>query len=128
MNTPSSVRIDKWLWAVRVFKTRSLATAACREGRVTIAGQAVKASREVRIHDLIEAKTGDFTRTLKVLGLLEQRVGAQAAREFMEDRTPPAERERRKDPALQPLFYRPKGAGRPTKKDRRTLGKIGGLF
>jgi len=74
------------------------------------------------------AKTGDFTRTLKVLGLLEQRVGAPAAREFMEDLTPPSEYERRKDPALQPLFYRPKGAGRPTKKDRRTLGKIGGLF
>lgn len=128
MNTPTSVRIDKWLWAVRAFKTRSLATAACREGRVTIAGQPVKASREVRIDDLIEAKTGDFTRTLKVLGLLEQRVGAQAAREFMEDLTPPSEFERRKDPALQPLFYRPKGAGRPTKKDRRTLGKIGGLF
>jgi ribosome-associated heat shock protein Hsp15 len=128
MNAPASVRLDKWLWAVRVFKTRSLATVACREGRVTIAGQPAKASREVRIDDLIQAKTGDFTRTLKVLGLLEQRVGAQAAREFMEDLTPPSEYERRKDPALQPLFYRPKGAGRPTKKDRRTLGKIGGLF
>ena len=128
MNPPASVRLDKWLWAVRVFKTRTLAATACREGRVTIAGQPAKASREVRIDDLIVAKAGDFTRTLKVLGLLEQRVGAQAAREFMEDLTPPSEYERRKDPALQPLFYRPKGAGRPTKKDRRTLGKIGGLF
>jgi ribosome-associated heat shock protein Hsp15 len=128
MNTPVSVRVDKWLWAVRVFKTRSLATAACREGHVTIAGQPVKASRDVKIDDLIQAKTGDLTRTLKVLGLLEQRVGAQVARKFMEDLTPPAERERRKDPALQPLFYRPKGGGRPTKKDRRTLGKFDGLY
>ena len=90
MNAPASVRIDKWLWAVRIFKTRTLAATACREGRVTIAGQPAKASREVRIDDLIAAKTGDFTRTLKVLGLLEQRVGAQAAREFMEDLTPPS--------------------------------------
>src|SRR5690348_2626948 len=125
MSAPASVRLDKWLWAVRVFKTRTLATAACRDGRVTIAGQPAKASRDVRIHDLIHAKTGEITRTLKVLGLLEQRVGAQAAREFMEDLTPPSEYERRKDPVLQPLFYRPKGAGRPTKKDRRTLGKLG---
>jgi len=128
MNTPASVRLDKWLWAVRVFKTRTLAATACREGHVTIGGQPAKASREVRIHDLIQAKTGDITRTLKVLGLLEQRVGAHAVREFIEDLTPPSEYEKRNDPALQPVFYRPKGAGRPTKKDRRTLGKIGGLF
>ncbi len=128
MNPPTSVRVDKWLWAVRVFKSRSLAATACREGRVTIAGQTVKASREVRIQDLIQAKTGDITRTLKVLCLLEQRVGAQAAREFMEDITPPSEYEKRKDPALQPIFFRPKGAGRPTKKDRRTLGKIADYF
>jgi len=128
MNASTSVRLDKWLWAVRVFKTRTLAATACREGRVTIAGQPAKASREVRIHDLIQAKTGEINRTLKVLRLLEQRVGAQAVREFVEDLTPPSEYERRKDPVLQPLFYRPKGAGRPTKKDRRTMGKIGGLF
>ncbi len=128
MNTPASVRLDKWLWAVRVFKTRSLATAACRDGRVTIAGQPAKASRDVKIHDLIQARTGGVTRTLKVLALLEQRVSAQAAREFMEDLTPPSEYEKRKDPVLQPLFFRPRGAGRPTKKDRRALDKTGGSF
>lgn len=128
MNPPASVRIDKWLWAVRIYKTRSLATTACREGRVTIGGQAVKPSREVRINDLILAKNGDVTRTLRVLGLLEQRVGAPAAKEFMADLTPASEYEKPKDPALQPLFRRPKGMGRPTKKERRQMGKFGEFF
>lgn len=127
MNAPDTVRIDKWLWAVRLYKTRSLATAACREGRVTMAGQEVKPSRDVRINDLILAKTGGITRTVKVLGLLEQRVGAQAAKEFAEDLTPSSEFERLKEPVLQPLFHRPRGMGRPTKKDRRQMGKLGGF-
>lgn len=126
MNDPAAVRIDKWLWAVRVYKTRSQATEACRQGRVTIAGQLVKPSRDARINDIISAKTGDITRTVKVLKTLEQRVGAQAAKEFAEDLTPPSEYEKRREPVLQPLFYRPKGTGRPTKKDRRQMGKFGG--
>jgi ribosome-associated heat shock protein Hsp15 len=125
---PTSVRIDKWLWAVRIFKTRSLATNACRAGKVTIGGQTVKPSREVRINDLVLAESGGITRTTKVLGLLEQRVGAQAAREFAEDLTPASEYEKPREPVLQPLFHRPKGTGRPTKKDRRQLGKFGELF
>ncbi len=125
---PTLVRIDKWLWAVRIYKTRSLATTACRAGQVTIGGQPVKPSREVKINDLILAKTGEITRTTKVLGLLEQRVGAQAAKEFAEDLTPASEYEKPRAPALQPLFHRPKGTGRPTKRDRRRLGKFGELF
>jgi ribosome-associated heat shock protein Hsp15 len=128
MNAPVTVRVDKWLWAVRIYKTRSLATAACREGRVTIGGQAVKPSRDVRINDLILAKNGDITRTLKVLGMLEQRVGAQAVKEFAEDLTPASEYEKPKEARLQPLFDRPKGMGRPTKKDRRQMGKFGEFF
>jgi len=128
MSTPSSVRIDKWLWAVRIYKTRSLATAACRSGHVTIGGHPVKPAREVRINDLILAKNGDLTRTVKVLGLLEQRVGAPAVAQFAEDLTPASEYEKRKDPVLKPLFFRPKGAGRPTKKDRRKMGNIGEMF
>lgn len=127
MNAPAKVRIDKWLWAVRVYKTRSMAAAACRAGRVIIAGHAVKASREARINDIVQAKTGDITRTLKVLGLLEQRVGAAVAGKFMEDLTPSSELERRKE-TLRPLFPRAKGAGRPTKKDRRAMGEIEGLI
>ena len=128
MNPPASVRIDKWLWAVRIYKTRGLATTACREGRVTIAGQSVKPSRDVKLNDLILARNGDITRTIKVLGLLEQRVAAPAAKEFAEDLTPASEYEKRREPVLQPLFHRPKGTGRPTKKDRRKLGKIGDFF
>lgn len=128
MNPPASVRIDKWLWAVRIYKTRSLATTACREGDVKIGGQAVKPSRDVRINDLILAKIGSVTRTVRVLGLLEQRVGAQAAREFMTDLTPASEYEKPKELLLQPLFRRPKGMGRPTKKERRQMGRFGELF
>src|ERR1700758_4016874 len=110
MNAPSSVRIDKWLWAVRIYKTRSVATAACRNGRVTIGGQAVKPSREVKINDLILAQSGEITRTIKVLALLEQRVGAPAVKDFAEDLTPTSEYEKqKKEPYLEPLFYRPQG-------------------
>jgi ribosome-associated heat shock protein Hsp15 len=128
MNAPATVRIDKWLWAVRIYKTRSLATAACREGQVKIGEQTVKPSRDVKLNDLILAKTGDITRTLKVIGLLEQRVGAPLVKEFAEDLTPASEFEKRRDPMLQPLFRRPKGTGRPTKKDRRQMGKLDGFF
>jgi ribosome-associated heat shock protein Hsp15 len=120
-----SVRLDKWLWAARIYKTRSLAMEACREGRVMIAGQPAKPSRDVRVNDLIEAKKDGLTRTIRVLGLLEQRVGAQAAKEFAEDLTPASEYQKRTERALQPLFIRPRGAGRPTKKERRAMGEAG---
>jgi ribosome-associated heat shock protein Hsp15 len=115
------VRIDKWLWAVRVFKTRSLATDACRNGRVTINGQPVKPSREARVAETIVVQKDEMTRTFKVLGLLEQRVGAKVAKEFVEDLTPPSEFQKKREPNFLPPVYRPKGAGRPTKKDRRAL-------
>lgn len=125
MNAPESIRIDKWLWAVRIYKTRSLATTACRDGRVTIGGQPVKPSRDARINDLILAKNGDITRTLKVLALLEQRVGAPAVKQFAEDLTPASEFEKKREPILRPFFFRPKGTGRPTKKDRRKMDGTG---
>ncbi len=115
------VRIDKWLWAVRVFKTRSLATDACRNGRVTIGGKLVKPSREVRIGETIVVQKDEMTRTFKVLGVLEKRVGAKIAKDYVEDLTPASEFEKKREPNLLPPMYRPKGAGRPTKKDRRAL-------
>src|SRR5437899_7896600 len=124
MNAPASVRIDKWLWAIRLFKTRGLATEACRHGRVTVGGHTVKPSRDVKIDDFIVAKTGEITRTVKVLALLEHRVGAQVVREFAEDLTPASEYEKPRERFLQPLFSRPKGSGRPTKKDRRKMDKM----
>ena len=85
-----SVRFDKWLWAVRVFKTRTLAADACRHGRVTIDGQPVKPSREVKINDIVVVLKDEVTRRFKVLQPLNARVGAQKVREFAEDQTPSA--------------------------------------
>ena len=115
------MRIDKWLWAVRLYRTRGLASAACRQGWVIIGGRPVKPSREVKLEELILIRTGQIKRTVKVLGFLEQRVGAQAAKEFVQDLTPASEYEKPREPALKPLFLRPKGAGRPTKRERRLL-------
>jgi ribosome-associated heat shock protein Hsp15 len=119
MLAETPIRLDKWLWAVRIFKTRSLASAACRKGQVRISGQAAKPSRAVKIDDTILVEKEEIVRTLKVLQLLERRVGAAAVAQFMEDQTPASELE--KAPALKtrsPVF-RPKGLGRPTKKNRR---------
>ncbi len=118
--TGDSVRIDKWLWAVRVFKTRSLAADSCRHGHVTISGQPAKPSRQVRIQDVVVVKKDQMTRTFKVLQLLEQRVGGAAAKEYAEDQTPASEWEKPREPSYRP-FVRPKGSGRPTKKERRQL-------
>ncbi|MDB6121216.1 MAG: RNA-binding protein [Pedosphaera sp.] len=124
MDAPQTVRIDKWLWSARIFKTRSLATAACRAGHVVIASQPVKPSREVKINEIIIAKTGEITRTVKVLALLDKRVGAQVVKNFAEDLTPASEYQKKKESVLEPIFFRPKGSGRPTKKDRRDLEKF----
>jgi ribosome-associated heat shock protein Hsp15 len=126
MNTPASVRIDKWLWAVRIYKTRSQATDTCRGGHVKINGHPVKPSHDVKLNEIIAAQTGHFTKTVKVLGLIEQRVSAAAAKAFAEDLTPPSEYQKTKGPDFRPLFFRPKGLGRPTKKDRRKLDQFGG--
>ncbi|MEK7675931.1 MAG: RNA-binding S4 domain-containing protein [Verrucomicrobiota bacterium] len=124
MTPVTNVRIDKWLWAVRVYKSRSLATEACRTGRVSIAGQPVKPSRDVKIGDVISAKKGEMNMTIKVLGLIERRVGAQIAKEHAEDLTPASEYAKAREPKHQSLFYRPKGMGRPTKKEGRVLRRL----
>jgi ribosome-associated heat shock protein Hsp15 len=124
MPATNSVRMDKWLWAARIFKTRSLASDACRQGRVTIAGLPVKASRDVKIADVIVVKKDELTRTFKVLQLLQHRVGAPAAKEYVEDQTPESELQKAREPRFTPLFFRPKGSGRPTKKERRAINDI----
>jgi ribosome-associated heat shock protein Hsp15 len=125
MTSPQSVRIDKWLWAVRVYKTRTQAADACRGGHVKIEGQKVKPSRDVRLNDILTAQVGAITKTVKVLGLIEQRVSAAAAKAFAEDLTPPSEYQKTREPCPLPVFVRPKGSGRPTKKDRRALRTLG---
>jgi ribosome-associated heat shock protein Hsp15 len=121
MTETLSVRLDKWLWAVRVFKTRSLASNACRHGHVSIAGLPAKPSREVRIHQIVIVRKDNMTRQYKVLQLLDQRVGAPKAREYVEDQTPPSELAKAREPNFRPFFFRPKGSGRPTKKERRDI-------
>lgn len=117
----NGLRIDKWLWAVRLYKTRTLAAEACRSGHVRVNGDPIKASREVRIGDTVVARTETVVRTVRVLGLLDKRVGAAAVPEFCEDLTPPEEWQRPREPALARPAWRLPGSGRPTKRDRRRL-------
>jgi ribosome-associated heat shock protein Hsp15 len=124
MSDPQTVRVDKWLWAARIYRTRSLATAACRSGHVKISGQTVKPAHDVKVNQIITAKTGLITKTIKVIQLIERRVGAAAAKAFVEDLTPQSEYEKARQAASQPVFFRPKGLGRPTKKERRKLEKL----
>ena len=118
------VRIDKWLWAVRLYKSRSLATSACSAGKVRIGGESLKPSRSVRVGEVITVATGDITRTVRVVALLDRRVGAKVVPEYMEDLTPQSEYIKRREPDFRPLILRPKGAGRPTKKERRKLDEL----
>lgn len=120
MVSDEAPRIDKWLWAVRVFKTRSLATEACRTGKVKVDDLPVKPSREVRRDMVISIHAGPMVKTLKVIELLHNRVGAKLVSEFMQDMTPPEEYAKLELIKQQP-FRRPRGAGRPTKKERRDI-------
>lgn len=118
MSEPS-VRIDAWLWAVRVYKTRSAATTACRAGHVRVGGEKAKAAQAVRVGDEIRVRIAGFDRILVVRQLLTKRVGAPVAALAAEDRTPPRE------PVAQ-LAVRDRGAGRPTKRERRDIDRLRG--
>jgi ribosome-associated heat shock protein Hsp15 len=124
MHSPESVRIDKWLWAVRLYKTRSLAAAACHAGKVQVAGENVKAARNVRVGEIVTAGCAEITKTVKVLALLDARVGAKLVPNFLEDQTPASEYEKQRERRAAPIGIRPPGAGRPTKKDRRSIIKF----
>lgn len=121
-----SVRIDKWLWAVRLYKTRTLAAEACRAGHVQISGQHVKPAHGLKVGEVISAKVGVIIKTVKVAGLIDRRVGAKVAKDYLEDQTPESEYAKLKDPALQPPVWPVKGWGRPTKKNRRALDQLFG--
>jgi ribosome-associated heat shock protein Hsp15 len=119
-----SVRLDKWLWAVRVFKTRALACAACRQGHVSIGGQPAKPSREVRANEIVVVRKDNLTRQYKVLQSLDHRVGAPKVRAYAEDQTDPSEMAKPRQPDFRPFLFRPKGSGRPTKKERRDIDRL----
>lgn len=115
------VRIDKWLWAVRIFKTRSKATDACKKGRVLVDDMPVKPSREVHTGEIVKVKRAPVTRSYKVLDMAEKRMSAAAAVEYVEDVTPAEELEILKIQKQMRWSSRRKGKGRPTKKERRDL-------
>ncbi|MGJ8654210.1 MAG: RNA-binding S4 domain-containing protein [Opitutaceae bacterium] len=119
-----SLRIDKWLWAVRVYKTRSDASEACRGSAVRVNNVIAKPSNKVRIGDTIIARTKAITKTLYVIGLTEKRVGAPAVAEYYEDRTPESDLEAAREKRANARLVTHKGGGRPTKKDRRNIEKL----
>lgn len=120
-------RLDKWLWSVRVFKTRAEATAQCRNGRVQVNGLDAKPGRDIHVGETVTARIGMVTRTLKVVGVPRSRVGAKQLPEFVADLTPPAEYARAKQAGLEHMLARARGQGRPTKKDRREMGRLFGF-
>jgi len=116
-----SVRIDKWLWLVRVFKTRSLATEACHNGHVLLQGLPVKPSHNVKPGDIVKVRKPPIYRSYQVLGLLGNRVGAKEVEKFLTDITPPEELALIEKQKEMQWITRDRGAGRPTKKERRDL-------
>ncbi len=115
------VRIDKWLWAVRLFKTRSIATEACKKGRVLIDKSPAKPSKMIKIGDVVQVKRPPITYQFKVLDLIEKRIGAKLTSEYIEDITPDSELAMLEMQKGMVWMQRDKGAGRPTKKDRRDI-------
>jgi ribosome-associated heat shock protein Hsp15 len=119
------VRIDKWLWAVRIYKTRSMAAEACSSGKVKIDGKSIKPAKEISEGMIIELYKDMMHRKFKVLQLLEKRVAAKLVAEYMEDLTPESEFVNRES-VMSSAFYRKKGLGRPTKKERREIDRLKG--
>jgi ribosome-associated heat shock protein Hsp15 len=125
MPMETEVRVDKWLWAVRIFKTRSQATEACRRGRIFIDEQVVKPSRLVRVDDVVQVRKPPVLYSYRVLGLLGKRLSAKAVVDYVENIT--AESELEKLQVKETFFItRDKGSGRPTKKERRIIDKLRG--
>jgi ribosome-associated heat shock protein Hsp15 len=120
-----AMRLDRWLWAVRVYKTRTSAADAIRGGHVKIGGEAVKPAREVRAGEIITARINHMTRTLRVIDAPPSRVGAKLVALYMEDLTPAEESARRREVNLLPPGFRAQGSGRPTKRDRRRIADLG---
>ena len=120
----SAGRLDKWLWAVRIFKSRSLASDACRAGSVAVNAMLAKPARDVRAGETVTVRQGLVLRTLRVVGVPPARVGAKLVPNFCADLTPKEELEKARERSVQQLLAREKGSGRPTKRDRRLLDHV----
>lgn len=126
-NEDNTIRIDKWLWAVRIYKTRNLANAACNNNQVKVNSVLVKPSRLIHVGDCVQVKKSPIFYTYKVLAILSQRQSAKVVVNYVEDVTPPEEIEKSQTMRLQKSVVREKGLGRPTKKERRSLEEFGYL-
>ena len=123
----TEVRIDKWLWATRLFKTRTIATEACKKNRISIGGVNVKPSRMIKIGDVVQIRKPPITFSFKVLALAEKRMGAKLVPEFLENITPPEQYELLEINKITGFVDRARGLGRPTKKERRDLEQFMGF-
>ena len=124
--TNTEARIDKWLWAARIFKTRTLAAAACKKGQVAMHGMQLKASRMVKAGDVIDVRKPPVTYSFRVLQPIEKRVGAKLLPEILENVTAPEQYELLEMSKISGFVGRAKGSGRPTKKERRSLDEFAG--
>ena len=124
MDEKNITRIDKWLWAVRIFKTRSLATKACAGGKVKIDGITVKASRIIQPGDMIQVRKGVVKNKYEVLKIAEKRMGAKMIVDYLNDITPKEELAKLQTAKVIQIETREKGKGRPTKKERRIIDKL----
>ena len=117
----NEARIDKWLWAARIFKTRTIAAAACKKGQVSMNGTQLKASRTIKAGDVVSVRKPPITYSFRVLQPIERRVGAKLIPEILENVTTPDQYELLEMSKISGFVGRAKGTGRPTKKDRRSL-------
>lgn len=120
------VRIDKWMWATRIFKTRTIAIEACKKNRISINGVNVKASRMVKVGDVIQVRKPPITYSFKILALTERRMGAKLVPGYLENVTTPDQYEILEMNRISGFVDRSKGMGRPTKKDRREMDQFTG--
>lgn len=124
MTMDKDVRVDKWLWATRVFKTRTIATEACKKGRVSIGGINVKPSRPLKVGEIVDVRKPPVTYSFRVKALAENRMGAKLVPEYLENVTPASQMELLEMVKISGFINRQKGLGRPTKKEGRELSRF----
>lgn len=120
----NEVRVDKWLWAMRVFKTRTIATEACKKGRVTIGGTPVKPSRTVKHGDVVDVRKPPITYSFRVKDVTQNRLGAKLVENYLENITPKSQYDILEMARISGFVDRRKGLGRPTKRDHRDLSRF----
>jgi len=124
MTEDKSIRIDKYLWSVRIYKTRSIASEECRKGRISISDVQVKPSRTISKNEIIIVRKPPVNFTYRVIDPIENRVAAKLVQQFIEDITPEEEKLKLEFRHTSGTFLREKGTGRPTKKERRLIDKL----